>query len=228
MRTTMAGALGVAVVIGASADFSVDRRGEPVSEADLGEPEYVGEASQDLTTAYCILNAHTDDNTVHFEGPKWLLTSGEGAGPLLIDMRVVKFVIPAMSTTSNYKPDASAVSAAVGYSMTERYGVNDFTRATVQGGRFQRIEAYPAFQRTIWEIRDPSCSVPLGLGASYRPIGVYFKVVDTVDVALPDLGVRLFQTIGDDPGVLLPGAPPPPAGDGGTRDGGAGAAGGSG
>jgi hypothetical protein len=29
----------------------------------------------------------------------------------------------------------------------------------------------------------------LGTGASYKPIGIYFQVVDAADVTLPDLGI---------------------------------------
>jgi hypothetical protein len=182
------------------------------------ENEHVVATSQESTTAYCILNAHTDNGTVHFEGPKWLLASSEGASPLLIELRVLKFILPAMSTTGNYKPDPSAVSTAVGYSMTERYGVEDFTRVTIATARFQRVEAYPAFQRTIWEIRDADCNVPLGAGASYKPIGVYFKVVTTTDVALPDVGVHVIDVLDDGSGLVVPGGP---AADGGPRDAGA-------
>ena len=57
----------------------------------------------------------------------------------------------------------------------------------------KRLEAYAAYQRTVWEIRDADCLVPLGTGASFKPIGVYFRVVDAEDIALPDPG---FCTVG--------------------------------
>jgi hypothetical protein len=154
----------------------------------------------------------TDPTTVHFEGPKWLLTSGEGAGPMLLDVRVQKYLIPAVSTTGLYKPDAGTISHAVGYNMTNWYGVFDYTHVTVDNLRYQRVEAYPAFQRTVWEIRDASCTQYLGLGASYRPIGVYFKVIDAVHVELPGVGVHIIESLDDGSGVVVPGGPEPAGG----------------
>lgn len=172
---------------------SPEGRGEPAGAAELGPPEPVGAASGAVTGAYCILDARTDEGSFHFEGPRWLLGSGEGKGPMIIEVRLQSFVLPAMSTTTTHKPDPSVVSAAVGYNMTEWYGLFEFTRVDIEARRFQRVEAYPAFQRTVWEIRDADCNVFLGMGASYKPIGVYFKVVNSVDVALPDVGVRVLE-----------------------------------
>ena len=190
-------ALGVMALVGA---------GTSCQEAG----EALGETSEAVTTAYCLLNVHTDEGTVHFEGPDWLLASGEGRGTdaMAIDVRVLDFVQPAMSSTTTAKPTASSVSTAVGYSLTARYGVNDFSRLTVATGAFQRLEAYPTFQRTVFEIRDASCSAVLGTGAAYRPIGVFFKTVFTEDVPLPDVGVYAFDAScpgpSCDPGVPAP------------------------
>lgn len=225
MRTSLATpAFCAAIIVGSGVTCAVDWPGEPPSAADLGEPEHVVAGSQKVTGSYCILNPHTDNGTIHFEGPNWLLASSEGASPLLIDLRVVKFILPATSTTGNYKPDASAVSNAIGYSITERYGVDDFTRVTVATARFQRVEAYPVFQRTVYEIRDADCNVLLGAGAAYKPIGVYFKVVTTTGVTLPDVGVRVVESLDDGPSSVVPGGP---TADGGPRDGGSARDGGS-
>jgi hypothetical protein len=218
-------ALGAAAVLGASSTCTRDRSGEPASAIGQDDLEGPGAVSEALSTVHCILNVHTDRGTVHFEGPNWLLASGEGLAQsaLQVDIRVLRFVLPAMSTTTTEKPDASTVSTAVGYSMTERYGVEDFTQVTIATGRFQRVEAYPAFQRTIFEVRDASCVTPLGTGAAYRPIGVYFKVVDTVDVPLPDVGVYVFDSTCVGPTCI--GQWGPPTAGGGLRDGGTGDAG---
>jgi hypothetical protein len=178
----------------------------------------LGASDDALEVDYCILNVHTDEETVHFEGPDWMIASVEGAGPLNLDLRVLKFLIPTMSTTGHYKPKESTVSTAVGYSMQERYGVNDYTRLAVNTGTFQRVEAYADFQRTAFEIHDAGCGALLGTGASYRPIGVYFRAVDATDVALPDIGVHLCVPVDEGP----PPPPPPPAGsaqaDAGPKD----------
>jgi hypothetical protein len=178
-----------------------------------GAPVELGAAADSLTVDYCLLDVHTDDGTIHFEGPDWLLASVEGAGPLNLDLRELDFLIPTVTTTGNDKPKASTVSAAVGFSVQDRYGVNDYTRLAVASGTFQRVEAYADFQRTVFEVHDASCGAFLGTGAAYRPIGVYFRAVYAEDVALPDFGVHVYVPVDDGP-------PPVPAG---TQPGDAGA-----
>jgi hypothetical protein len=189
-----------------------------VSGAACGrhDADAFGAAADALVADYCLLDVHTDEETVHVEGPDWLLASVEGAGPMKLDLRVQTFLIPRMTTTGNCKPKKSAVSMAVGYSMEERYGVSDFSRLDVTVGAFQRIEAYPNFRRTVFEIHDANCGVLLGMGAAYRPIGVYFRAVYASDVALPDVGVRVCVPVADPP---LPIGAPPPEPEG-VRDGG--------
>ena len=201
--------LGMATLVTSGAPCTRDR------------PAALGVASGALEADYCLLNVHTDEETVHFEGPESLLGSVEGRGPLsgtfLLDFRIQDLLIPRMTTTGRDKPRNSTVSTAVGYSMEERYGFTDFARLTVSAGVFQRVEAYANFERTVFEIHDASCGTFLGFGAAYRPIGVYFKTVDAEDVALPDIGVHVY--------VQTPDGPPPggtvPEDAGAARDGGA-------
>jgi hypothetical protein len=170
----------------------------PAPAASPGEE--VGAASEPQTVTYCVLDAHTDVGTVHFQGPDWLLTSSEAAGPLELDVVVQQYVQPAMSTSADIKLDPTAVSAAVGYSLAERYEIQGAGRQALSDGELERLEAYTAFQRTIWEIRDATCAVHLGTGASFKPIGVYFRVVDTTDVTLPELGGYVTAPGGAPPG----------------------------
>jgi hypothetical protein len=74
------------------------------------------------------------------------------------------------------------------------------------------VEAYPDFQRTVFEIRDASCGALLGIGAAYRPIGVYFRAVYAEEVALADLGVHVCVAAVSGPPPPLP----PPPGDAGS------------
>jgi hypothetical protein len=193
-------------IVASMAACSADRPTGAAPAADPKATSALGAVSDPLVIDYCLLNVHTDEGTVHFEGPDWLLASVEGAGPLNLDLRVLEFIIPTMTTTGHDKPKASTVSTAVGYSMQERYGVNDYTRLAVTTGTFQRVEAYPDFQRTIFEIHDASCGALLATGASYRPIGVYFRAVYAADVALPDVGVHVYVPVDD--GTTTPAQPP--------------------
>jgi hypothetical protein len=153
-----------------------------------GPGEALGAAAEPQAATYCVLDAHTDRGTVHFQGPDWLITSSEALGPLELDVRVQQYVQPALSTSTDVRLDPSTLSRAVGYSMAERYEIQGAARRALETGEHKRLEAYTAFQRTIWEIRDASCAVTLGTGASFKPIGVYFRVVDATDVALPEIG----------------------------------------
>jgi hypothetical protein len=207
-RTSLAAAALVAAACGGLAACA-----PPGRAADEDAPARPGSAAQGLVDAYCLLNVHTDDDTVHFEGPKWRLASAEGAGPLVLELRVLRFVLPATSSATTIKLDPDKVSSVVGYSVTQRIGVDDFTLVTVTTGHFQRVEAYPSFRRTIFQIRDASCNVPLGMGAAYRPIGVMFKVLETKDVALPDVGVQVVEVLDDGSNTLVVGNPPSSSGN---------------
>ena len=187
-------ARGVALVGGSIAACAPDR--------SAGPAEPVGVASQEQAPAYCVFNAHTDVGTVHFQGPDWLLTSSEGRGPLELDVRVEQYVQPSVSTSVDVKLNPSTLSKAVGYNMAERYLLQGAARQSLMGPELKRLEAYTAYQRTVWEIRDASCAVPLGAGASFRPIGLYFRVVLAADITLPQVGVHLVT-----PGDAIPAGP---------------------
>ena len=158
--------------------------------------ESLGVAEQAASITHCLLDVHTDTGTFHFEGPDWLIGSVEGRGPQSLNLRIGEYVQPAVSTSTTDKPTASEISSAVGYSLTRRYEVLGASTATVDAGRFQRLEAYADYQRTIWEIRDAACATTLGAGASYKPVGIYFKVVDAGDTRLPEVGVYVVDPTG--------------------------------
>lgn len=184
----------------------------------------VGEAvDQETAAVYCIRNVQGQLGTVHFQGPRWLLSSAQGRGPLELDVRVLQRIQPVYSTTGTFKLDQGALARAVGYSMAIRYEVIGGARFDVMPNIFQRVEAYTAYQPTRWEVRDAACHAVLGFGTSYKPIGVYFRVVRTSGDLLPDYGVHPVAPMNPDTtgGGLLG----PPAGgagrDAGAKDAGA-------
>ena len=219
MRKTAApAALGAALL--ATAACSADRRGDPAGAMPREDPASTEEAA---TVVYCVINAHTDPGTVHFQGPDWLLSASEGRGPQQLNVRIDEYLQPVVSTSGSFKLDPSALSTSVGYSMGARYQLQASGGVTVSSGAFRRLEAYTAFQRTIWEVRDASCTTVLGRGASFKPIGVFFQVVSASSVALPDLGVYVAGSVDEGPAVVPWGTGPATAGDGadaGGNDGG--------
>jgi hypothetical protein len=171
----------------------------------------LGVAAEGDEIDYCILNVHTDEETVHFEGPTALLGSVEGAGPIQLDLRLLDFLIPTVTFSGKHVPKESTVSRAIGHSLQERYGVDEFTRLSVAEGQFQRVEAYANYQRTVFDVFDSGCTTFLGTGAAYRPIGLYFKAVLTGDDCLPDIGVHVCVPVPDP-------SPPPEQEDAGADD----------
>jgi hypothetical protein len=180
-----------------------------------GEEGEIGTAQEAQSGAFCITNVRTDPTTVHFTGQEWLLGSSEGYGPRTLTVAVAASVLPQVSTSTTTKPSAADVSKAVGYAVQTRIDVAASSTWTVSSGVFQREEAYAAYQRAFWEIRDAACGVLLGTGISYRPIGVFFQTVNTADIPIVDPGVFAFA-----PGCDGDGCPPgavaqnPPAGGG--------------
>src|SRR5262249_28922249 len=88
------------------------------------------------------------------------------------------------------------------------------SQAKLDEGKFMRLEAYTAFQKTTWEIRDASCNVYLGSGITYKPIGIYFELRNIVDVGLPDVGI--YTAASSCPGGICAG--PGGAGPGGADE----------
>jgi hypothetical protein len=171
-------------------------------------PDALGVAASAQGVGYCITNVHTDVPTIHFRGQRWLIAAAEGLGPRDLDVDVTEFAQPQISTNTSFKPGVDDISNAVGYSVTTRYQVSASSRVTVNTGVFDRLEAYIAFQRAVWEIRDAGCGVHLGVGASYKPVGVYFQTVEALDLGIQDPGVYALgpDCIGP---TCLPVVPPP-------------------
>jgi hypothetical protein len=159
----------------------------------------VGEGSAALAGTFCIVNPQLAPGSFHFEGPNWLLDSAEGLGERSLDLAITSFVQPMISSTTTAKPGPDDVSEAVGYSVTLRFQVQASSGIDVPAMRYQRLEAYTSFQKTVFEIRDITCSTVLGLGSAYRPIGVHFETRDAFDVAMVDVGIYTIA-----PAVVVP------------------------
>jgi hypothetical protein len=201
--------------------FSVAILALLIAGCDGSGPEALGVTASAQGAGYCITNVHTDIPTVHFRGQEWMIGSSEGLGPRDLEVNVTEFVQPQVSTSTSVKPSGDDISAAVGYSVTTRYQISASSKVAVTAGAFQRLEAYTAFQRAIWEIRDAVCNVHLGMGASYKPVGVYFETVNAGDFGIFDPGVYAPAPDCGGPGCV-PAAPPPGADppDAGAPDGG--------
>jgi hypothetical protein len=179
-------------------------------------------AGEALSGTYCLNDVQIDPLTYHFAGPRWLLQAAEGQGPRTLTVTVAGLAAPLVSTNTTVHPSGEDIQSTVGYSMTDFYFIQATALHTVDTGSFKRVEAYTNYQRTAWVIRDAACNTILGQGFSFKPIGVYFQVVNAFD--LPVSGVSL---VGGGPGCGGDGcdAPVPddkssPSDDAGDGDGG--------
>jgi hypothetical protein len=184
-------------------------------------PDPVGAAALAVSGGYCLTDVHTDVPTLHFHGQEWLMDEAEGLGPRTLDVNITSFVQPQVVTNTTFKLDPGDVSSAVGYSVTDRFQVSASSSVSVPAGMYERLEAYTAFQRAIWEIRDAACLVHVGLGAAYKPVGVFFQTVDGASLPLPDPGIFVAAPDCEGPGCVLGaglGQPAPAGGDGHPGD----------
>jgi hypothetical protein len=174
----------------------------------------LGGAADPLVGAYAIAGVRASPGTVHFSGLPALLDSAEGMGPMVVTTNVGVFILPAMSTTVTGL-DRKSVARAVGYNLSERHDVIAVSTATFDKNDSERLEAYGAFDQTLWEVQDPASGALLGTGASFNPSGVFFQTVPAYHVPLPDMG--LFTVV---PGCenLACTLPPGPGGPGEEGD----------
>jgi hypothetical protein len=156
---------------------------------------------------YCISNVRVDANTIHFFGHRWLIGIAEGAGPRNLSLEITEAVAPEVSvqTETGLEVDPGDISEAVGYSVATSFEVAASSTIEVAEDEFRRLEAYTSYQRALWEIHDAACGARIGVGASYKPVGVYFQTVEGASFLLPDPGVHVVD-------CLIPGCPPPPPG----------------
>jgi hypothetical protein len=136
--------------------------------------EALGDARERFLPAYTIGNVVIDPATYHFVIPAELLTSTEGAGPRQLSLVVGTAVTPHISFTGTHTPAKLDLSEALGYDVSKEVTLSGATTVLVPVDAYARIDAYTTYQRATWTMFGLG-GVALGLGATYRPIGVYFS-----------------------------------------------------
>jgi hypothetical protein len=174
-------------------------------QPDEGDP---GSATEALAGAYCITDVVIDPITYHFDSPRWLLDSSEGAGPRVLGVIIAGLAQPLVSTNMSEHPHGSDISRAVGYNLGQYYFVQASALRTVNDGAYERLEAYTNYARSAWVIRDAACGAVLGAGVSFKPIGIHFEVRKAGNVPID--GVNVFGVFPDCAGGQCGYAPPPP------------------
>ena len=136
--------------------------------------EVVGGVGEGLGPGYYIGDIAIDPNTYHWASPDELLTSAEGAGPRTLYVSVAAAVTPHIAFTGTHSPSHSDLSTALGWDVAASVQLSSETSVLVPVDAYARVDAYTTYQKTTWMMVGVG-QVPIGMGATYRPIGVYYS-----------------------------------------------------
>jgi hypothetical protein len=152
-------------------------------------PNRVSSARQGFCLGPVITDVSVDPVTYHWEDPEHLLEVAAGFGPQTVSLSVATSVQPTVSVTITRPPGSGSsggggggsgsvlsdatLSTSLGYSETTVFKLEASSSVLVPVDGYARLEAYTEFQRSTWGVVGPGCQ---GLGVSYKPIGVYFKI----------------------------------------------------
>jgi hypothetical protein len=172
--------------------------------SDGGGRAAVGSVAEPFLPASYVVNVAIDPATYHFAVPSELLMSSEGCGPRSLSLAVSASVTPHISFTGTRTPSHSELSAALGWDVARQVQLTADTVVLVPVDAYARVDSYTTYQKTTWALVGLA-GVPLGLGATYRPVGVFFSTCGC---------------IGSDPcASCAPGFPPGVPGGGGPGPG---------
>jgi hypothetical protein len=158
----------------------------------------VGAAAQ----AYCggLYATHVvrRDGTIFFISPDTLATATDGCGPQALSLSDSQSVSPQITwqqspSLSKSKNDITrTVQQAVGFSLTVSVTLTASTLVLVPADAYYRLEAYPEYEVTDYELRADGCGyqpdTPITSGSVYRPVGVHFRVLELIGAAWNALG----------------------------------------
>jgi hypothetical protein len=203
----------VAAMLAISSGACSDSRDAP--RATAGDGADFGAAQQAYCSSHSIVNVVVAPGTYHWEDPGHLLNSAEGFGPRTITINVSNSLSPSASESSTYTPSDSEISTSVGYDISATFQIDAATSVFVPFGAYARVQAFATFEMTTWDIVGTNCvgAPDTGTGASFKPVGVYFKTCEAIDCSL---------------GGGVVGGPPIPSGPGAGGSGGSSGSGGSG
>jgi hypothetical protein len=150
------------------------------SERSAGE--LVGEADLAFCRGYKIVNVVIEPATYHTSDPHQLLASAEGCGPRSLDVSVSTTVSVDVSYTGTYTPTNADLSHALGYDVGSQFSVSADSTVLVPLYSYARVDAFPTFQRTRYQVVGFGCpaEVVVGTGVAMKPVGVYFETCGVI------------------------------------------------
>jgi hypothetical protein len=149
--------------------------------------ETVGATRQPLCAGPYVIRAAAVTTTACYIWPDALAAATDGWGPQALSLSVDRGFAPQITyergpSLSLQTDDVTrSIQAAMGFSVTESVNLVATTTVLVPTEAYCRIEAYPEYQVTGWELRVDACSQTpdtlIAKGYVYRPTGVHFRVL---------------------------------------------------
>lgn len=147
----------------------------------------MGEAEQPYCAGLVAVRAAAGTSTVCYVWPDALIAATDGWGPQALSLSVDRGFAPQIAyerapSLSLQRDDITrSIQTAVGFSVTENVNLVATTTVLVPTEAYYRVEAYPEYQVTGWELRADACGFQpetlLATGFAYRPTGVHFRVL---------------------------------------------------
>jgi hypothetical protein len=150
----------------------------------------LGEAQEGICSGYYVAQLHAEEGTVYVVSPETMVDASEAWGPQTLLLAVDQHLGPQISLqqTPGVQVDKEKVTKSLqrasGVNLTAEVEITASSSTTVVEGAYVRLEAYPTYQRTTWQLWVDACgpnpSSYVTSGAVLRPVGMYFRVVTLV------------------------------------------------
>jgi hypothetical protein len=150
------------------------------SERSAGE--VLGEADLAFCRGYDVINVEIEPATYHTSDPHHLLASTEGCGPRTLDVSVSHDLGVDVTYSGTFTPTNSDLSTALGYDVSSTFSVSADSTVLVPLYSYARIDAYPTYQRTRYQVVGFGCpgQVVVGTGVAMKPVGIYFETCGVI------------------------------------------------
>jgi hypothetical protein len=153
----------------------------------------VGVAAGAWCQGYYVDNVVAEDGVVFWVSPNALAVAADAWGPQLLSLSVDQGFSPQVtyqelpSVSVDDDKITTSLQKALSFSLTTSVDLTAETSVAVPTDAYYRVEAYPEYQVVDFDVQvdpcGPSPATFVTPGSVYRPVGVYFMVMDFVSGA---------------------------------------------